>query len=85
MEEEIKKEKSIEKVNINRLRDSILGIAVESKLITEEGLRTQGTGIMIRKLENIEERIDRNNRLIALLTKDINRVMKHFNIDTFQK
>ncbi len=81
----MEKEKSIGKIDLGKINNPILKELIESKLITEEGLRIQGMGIVIRKLEALESRLDKTNLKIYNLTKDINRVMKHFHIETFQE
>ena len=66
-------EKSIEKVNLTKIKNPILKELIESKLITEEGIRIQGIGIVIRKLEKLWDVIDKTNLKLHHIEKKLER------------
>ncbi len=63
MEEEkkIEIEPSIPKADLGKLQHSIFKEVIDSGLITEQGIRIQGVGILIRKIEALTKMTDSTN------------------------
>jgi hypothetical protein len=64
------KEKKIEKVNLVSVPEEFHWL-IESGFLTEEGLRIQGMGIVIRKMEAMNELIDKTNLKLHFIEKKL--------------
>jgi len=66
------KEESIDSVDMNKAgEEKILKTMIDSNLITEQGLRIQGVGILIRKLERMIELQDKTNLKLHFIEKKL--------------
>jgi len=65
------REKEIPKVDLSKITNPFLKQLIDAGLITEQGLRVQGVGILIRKMEKTIDMIDKTNLKIWGLSKDL--------------
>jgi len=67
----MKKEEPIEKIDLSKIKNPILKEMVDCGLITEQGIRIQGIGILIRKIEELQDLQDKTNLKLHFIEKKI--------------
>lgn len=71
---EQKKEEKLPEVDLELLKKSgILKLAVEANLITKQGLRMTGMGLMLGKMDRLHERIEKLEKHFYKIQSDISR------------
>jgi len=61
----------IPKIDLTKLENPLFKEMINSGLITVEGIRMQGVGILIRKIEKMIDMQDKTNLKIWGLSKDL--------------
>ena len=65
------REKEIPKADLSKITNPLLKELMDAGLITEQGIRIQGLGILIRKTEKMIDMQDRTNTKLCGLSKDL--------------
>lgn len=67
-------EEPIEKADLSKIHSQVLSELVDSKIITEQGVRLQGMGILIRKMERLIELVDKTNNFLFHIEGKIDKI-----------
>lgn len=74
-------EEKLHEVDLKKITNPILKELIDANIITEQGLRTAGTGIMIQKLAINNEFLDKKVSMkLSFIEKKMEKIAKHFNI-----
>lgn len=65
------KEKPIEKIDLTKTKSLVLKELIDSKLITEQGLKVSGQGIIIEALNKIKEECSKTNKQLYFIEKNL--------------
>ena len=69
----MEQEKAIEKADLTKIKNPILKELIDAKVLTVQGIRIQGIGIVIRKLEKLWDVIDKTNLKLHHIEKKLER------------
>lgn len=74
-------EEKLPEVDLSKITAPLLKELIAANIITEQGIRTAGTGIMIQKLATNNEFLDKKVSLkLSFIEKKMEKIAKHFNI-----
>ena len=61
----------IEEVDLEKINDPILKELMDAGVITEQGIRISGMGMLVRKIERTNELIDKTNLKLHFIEKKL--------------
>lgn len=68
---ENKTEESLPQSDLSKIQNQVLKELIESGIITEQGIRVNGVGIIIKKLDRLIELIDKANTRLYYIEKKL--------------